>query len=91
MSGDGDMYGDGDNGAPVYGISPDPTGGATSTGGALIGSGGAPVYGAPPTGGDANLGGMGGETSSGGATGGAVEEGTGGDQLIPVYGLAPRR
>lgn len=83
MTGDGDS-GDGDNTAPVYGLSPS---GGNSGDGDGLGDGDAPIYGAPPTGGDANLGGMGGETS----TGGGVEEGSGGEQLIPIYGIAPRR
>lgn len=86
--GDGDMMGDGDSDAPVYGIPP--TGG---TGGVLMGSGGGVIYGAPPTGGAFNEGGMGGETSTGGLqggpTGGAVDQGTGGDQVGPEYGIAP--
>lgn len=52
------------------------------------------VYGGPP-GGDLNLGGdlgFGGEPASGGETsmGGDVDEGTGGDQVGPEYGIAPR-
>jgi hypothetical protein len=43
------------------------------------------VYGAPFTGGVSNEGGLGGETS----TGGAEAEGTGGDLGVPIYGLAP--
>ena len=91
--GDGDMAGDGDNSTPIYGISPaggggftgTAAGGGSATGGAtLVGVGGDT---GSATGGTMNEGGMGGAVDG---SGGADEMGSGGDQLIPVYGNAPR-